>query len=119
MKPNKQNILQDRINGLSYKDIMSKYGLSKSKARYRISRVSGEYNEFLLSQKRHRLDTLKMYRSPLVWPRQISPNRIKLEYPYSEDWRWGYLAVKNSGTETGRKNVSLYNSDRDLSLIHI
>lgn len=39
--------------------------------------------------------------------------RIELEYPYSADWRFGYLVINKEP----RRNVILFNSDKDRSTV--
>lgn len=41
----------------------------------------------------------------------MSKTKIKLEYPYCNDWKYGYVVVNNEGRET----LILYNSHTDRS----
>lgn len=44
----------------------------------------------------------------------MSNTKIELEYPYSQDWKRGYLTQRQSGKDKGRRNVSLvgFNNER-------
>lgn len=39
--------------------------------------------------------------------------KIQLDYPYCNDWRWGYLRQNREG----RRVIDLYNSDKDRSTV--
>lgn len=43
--------------------------------------------------------------------------KIKLEYPYCNDWENGYLTQRKTGPQAGRRNVSLYNHYTDASSV--